>query len=238
MSKRRDCSCLTMTDKNSASHSGKNYCNQCHLYKSCAFYKQKNSGKETVIPYRQRNIERSEGLYYAGDICHAIYIVRHGFFKTFAITVEGEEQILSFNMAGDIVGIDGMESGIHSFYVTALETSEVCILPVTAFSQTTLLEVMNKEIHHAYNMMLRLGGMSAQKRIITFLLDLLQRFSNNKPSVDNEFELKMTREEIGRYLAMKVETVSRGLTQLSHLGLIDVRGKYIRLTKKAFGSSR
>lgn len=238
MSKRRDCSCLTMINKNPAGPSARNYCAQCHLYKSCAFYKQQNTGKETIIPYRQRVIERSEVLYYAGDIGHAIYIVRRGFFKTFAITVEGEEQILSFNMAGDIIGIDGIENGIHSFYVAALEASEVCVIPITAFSQKTLLEVMNKEIHHAYNMMLRLGGMSAQKRIITFLLDLLQRFANNKPVDNNEFELKMTREEIGHYLAMKVETVSRGFTQLSHLGLIDVRSKYIRLTKKALGSSR
>jgi CRP/FNR family transcriptional regulator len=226
-----------MTDKNSAATCGKNYCTHCNLHKHCSFSIQSNTGMKIVMPYRQRNIERSEGLYHAGDICHEIYMVRRGFFKTFAITEEGEEQILSFNMAGDIIGIDGVESGIHSFYVTALETSEVCVLPITSFSHATLLEIMHKEIHHAYNMMLRLGGMSAQKRIITFLFDLLQRLSNYKLADNNELELKMTREEIGRYLAMKVETVSRGFTQLSHLGLIDVRGKYIRLTQKALLSS-
>lgn len=207
-----------------------NTCFSCHLKKSCRLYSL-NSKEKTDFPQKCshvcRTVENGESLYHAGDACNFLYEIRSGFFKTLAITANGHEQIISFNMSGETIGIDGIESGIHHLNAVALTRSEVCISH-KPFQQTpNLQKILSKEITRCHNMAL-LSHMPGEKRIIYFLSDLSRRLVNCG-DCDTAFHLRMTREEIGLYLGLKTETVSRIFSKLHKLAYIKVEKRYIQL---------
>ncbi|WP_175909014.1 MULTISPECIES: fumarate/nitrate reduction transcriptional regulator Fnr [Burkholderia] len=184
-----------------------------------------------------RHIRRGETLFRAGDAFSSIYAVRTGSFKTIVMHRDGDEQITGFQIVGESLGLDGVHTGHHNGDAIALEDSTVCIIP---FGQ---LEQMCREVrpmqHHVYQMMggeivressqmLLLGTMSAEQRVAAFLLNLSARFKARGYSAA-EFVLRMTRDEIGEYLGMKLETVSRMLSKFQHKGLVAAQGKQIRI---------
>jgi CRP/FNR family transcriptional regulator len=184
-----------------------------------------------------RVVHRGHALYRPGDIFGSIYAVRAGSFKTVIMHCEGHEQITGFGIVGDTLGIDGIASGRHSCEAIALEDSAVCVMPFD------LLEMLCREVktiqHHVHQMlgaeivrestlMMMLGTMTAEERVASFLADLSRRWEARGYSAA-AFTLKMTREEIGCYLGLKLETVSRTLTKLQQRQLIHARGKNLRI---------
>jgi len=188
----------------------------------------------------RRRIRRGEALYQAGEPFRSIYAVRLGFFKSFMVTEDGRSQITGFQMAGDLLGLDGIDTDVHSLSVIALEDAEVCVFPYAQLETTSrrihalqrqFHRAMSREIVREHGIMMLLGTMRAEERVAAFLLNLSQRFLA-RGYAGGEFNLRMTREEIGSYLALKLETVSRILSRFQECGLITTRNRYVRILDK------
>ncbi|USU18196.1 fumarate/nitrate reduction transcriptional regulator Fnr [Paraburkholderia fungorum] len=184
-----------------------------------------------------RTIRQGETIFRANDSFQSIYAVRAGSFKTVVMHRDGREQVTGFHLAGDSMGLDGVCSGRHGCDAIALEDSKVCIIPFHLLEamcrevkavQQHLHRMMGGEIVRESSQMMLLGTMSAEQRVATFLLNLSDRLKLRGYS-PAEFHLRMTREEIGSYLGIKLETVSRMLSKFQRDGLVDTRGKDIRI---------
>jgi CRP/FNR family transcriptional regulator len=185
----------------------------------------------------RRRIRRGDHLYHAGEPFHALYALRTGFFKSSIPGEDGRAQVTGFQMPGDIIGLDGIGHGRHSLDVVALEDSEVCVIPYDALVgltarvpalQQQLNRLMSREIVREQGQMLLLGTMRAESRVAAFLLSLAQRYAARGYSAV-EFHLRMTREEIGSYLGLKLETVSRVISRFHERRLIDAHNRHIRV---------
>lgn len=193
---------------------------------------------DTLIGAR-RKVPRGMPLYLSGESFQSLYAIRTGFFKTEVISEDGREQVTGFQMAGELMGLDGIGSGQHNCDARALEDSEVCVIPFNRLSELSreidtlqhhFHKVMSREIVRDQAVMMLLGTMRAEERLAAFLVNLSQRFASRGYSA-TEFNLRMTREEIGSYLGLKLETVSRGLSRLQDEGLLSVSNKNIRIHK-------
>ncbi|MBI3149852.1 MAG: fumarate/nitrate reduction transcriptional regulator Fnr [Betaproteobacteria bacterium] len=189
---------------------------------------------------RQR-IHAGQSLYRAGEGFAAIYAIRSGFFKTHMISEDGRDQTVGFHMAGEIMGMDGIGSQRYTCDAVALEDSEVCIVPFALLEemsvevpqiQNRFHKLMSRELVRDFGMLLLLGSMRAEERLAAFLLNLSQRFAARGYSA-SEFNLRMTREEIGSYLGLKLETVSRTLSRFQKEGLIQIWQKQVKLLDHA-----
>ncbi|WP_321800322.1 fumarate/nitrate reduction transcriptional regulator Fnr [Caballeronia sp. J97] len=184
-----------------------------------------------------RIIRRGEPLYRSGDAFQSLYAVQSGCFKTVVTHRDGNEQVTGFHLAGDALGFDGVSSDHHGCDAIALEDSVVCIIPFG------LLELLCREVkaiqHHVHrmmcseivresNLMMLLGTMTAEQRVAAFLLNISTRMKARGYS-PAQFVLRMTREEIGSYLGLKLETVSRMFSKLQRAGVVDARGKEVRI---------
>ncbi|MCK9283397.1 MAG: helix-turn-helix domain-containing protein [Rhodocyclaceae bacterium] len=191
---------------------------------------------DTLVGAR-RKIKRGHHLYRAGDPFEAIYAVKTGFFKTDVLIEDGRDQVTGFLMAGELLGLDGISSETHTCNAVALEDSEVCLIPYEELErlssevrtlQRHFHKVMSREIVREHGVMMLLGTMRAEERLAAFLLNLSQRFTARGYS-PTEFHLRMTREEIGSYLGLKLETVSRAFSRFQEEGLINVQQKYVHI---------
>jgi CRP/FNR family transcriptional regulator, anaerobic regulatory protein len=187
--------------------------------------------------YTRRRLKRGESLYRAGDGFNSLYAVRSGFFKTVQTLEDGRDQVTGFNMAGELMGMDGIGPETHVLNAIALEDSEVCVIPYSRLESVgrdmhelrhQFHKVMSREIVREHGVMLLLGTMRAEERLATFLTNLSQRFAARGYS-PSEFNLRMTREEIGSYLGLKLETVSRAFSRFQEDGLISVQQKHIHI---------
>ena len=194
---------------------------------------------EAVAKGRIR-LRKGETLYRAGGPFTALYAIRSGSLKTVLLAEDGRDQVAGYHMPGEIVGLDGIGNDLHECESIALEDSEVCALPFerveevardNAAFQHNLHRHLSREIGRQRTLMLLLGTMSAEQRLAAFLLDLSQRYQARGYS-SSEFILRMTREEIGSYLGLKLETVSRLLSRLQREGLIQVQGRVIKLLER------
>jgi len=214
-------------------------CSGCNLRELClpAGLDEEDLRRLDSVVYTRRRVKRGEALFDAGDEFQSIYSIRSGFFKTTTIDNEGREQVTGFNMPGELLGMDGIGSGAYHANAVALEDSEVCVLPFSLVEslgrevpalQRHLFSVLSREIVRDHGVMMLLGSMRAEERIATFLLGLSRRFSRRGYS-PTEFHLRMTREEIGNYLGLKLETVSRLFSRFQADGLIEVEQKHVRI---------
>ena len=214
-------------------------CSNCNLRELCLPVGLSSADLDRIedIVAVRRKVRRGESLFRAGDRFEALYAVRLGFFKSTLVSADGHGQVTGFHMAGEIVGLDGISTDSHSCDTAALEDSEVCVLPyqrLEEFSATLpalqnhLRKVMSREIVREHGVMLLLGSMRAEERLAAFLLNLSQRFEARGYS-RTEFVLRMTRAEIGSYLGLKLETVSRSLSHFAQAGLIEVDQKHVRI---------
>jgi len=188
---------------------------------------------------RRRQLKRGDYLYRSGTALHALYAIRSGFAKSCVLHEDGREQVAGFHMMGDLMGMDAIGTEIHLCDAVALEDSEVCEIPLSQLEtlsreipslQQHFHRIMSREIARDYGVMLLLGSMRAEERLAVFLLNLSQRFSARGYS-PTEFHLRMTREEIGSYLGLKLETVSRTLSHFQSQGIIAVQNKHLRILK-------
>jgi CRP/FNR family transcriptional regulator len=214
-------------------------CSSCNLRELCLPCGLSGQDAERLdqLIYTRRRIERSESVYRAGDEFSSLYAVRSGFFKTLQTLEDGREQVTGFHMGGEIMGMDGIGAERHSSSAVALEDSEVCVIPYSRLVnlghdmhglQRQFHKVMSREIAQEHSVMLLLGTMRAEERLAAFLLNLSQRFTARGYSA-SEFNLRMTREEIGSYLGLKLETVSRAFSKFQEDGFIGVQQKHIRI---------
>ncbi|MFT4171489.1 MAG: fumarate/nitrate reduction transcriptional regulator Fnr [Rhodocyclaceae bacterium] len=213
-------------------------CSQCSLRELCLAGGLDDADLHKLDEVVQRRkIKRQHQMFRAGDPFEAIYAVRTGFFKTDILTEEGLEQVTGFHMAGEILGLDGINTDHHVCNATALEDSEVCVMPYAQLEEITRVvpslqkqfhRFMSREIVRDQGLMILLGSMRAEERIAAFLINLSQRMKARGYSA-YEFHLRMTREEIGSYLGLKLETVSRTFSKFHDEGLISVQQKHIRI---------
>ena len=182
-----------------------------------------------------RRVHEGEALVHAGDKFHSLYVVRSGCFKTVYTDFSGSEQVLGFPMCGDLMGADGIDCGRYSSAAVSLDTSEVVIVPLTSLARLVsecpsledlLYRVLSRELVRVQNMTWTLGTLGAEGRVAAFLLNLSARLGALGYSRCS-FNLRMTRQEIGSYLGLKLETVSRALSALNSAGIIQVHQRSI-----------
>jgi CRP/FNR family transcriptional regulator len=177
------------------------------------------------IVKRTRPLHRGDFLFRDGDRFRSLYVVKTGSVKTFAPSPEGGEQVLGFHLPGEVIGLDAIDKDIHACSAKVLETSAICELP---FTQHQMYRLLSKEIGHDTDMLLLLGKKNAEERLAAFLLSLSKRLHKRGLSA-TDFYLSMSRHEIGNYLGLAVETVSRLFTRFQDDGLMHVDRKHIQL---------
>ncbi|HEU0204016.1 MAG TPA: fumarate/nitrate reduction transcriptional regulator Fnr [Burkholderiaceae bacterium] len=214
-------------------------CSTCNLRELClplGLGLQEIEKLEGLVATRKK-IKRGESLFRAGDRFDALFAVRLGFLKSTVISNDGREQVTGFHMAGEIVGLDGISSESHSCDTVALEDAEVCVIPYERLEEVATAvpvlrnhfhKVMSREIVREHGVMLLLGSMHAEERLAAFLLNLSQRFEARGYS-RTEFVMRMTRAEIGSFLGLKLETVSRVLSRFAQEGVIEINQKHVRI---------
>ncbi|WP_321913651.1 helix-turn-helix domain-containing protein [Paraburkholderia sp. J11-2] len=184
-----------------------------------------------------RKVRRGEALYRSGDRFDSLYAVRSGSLKTLIVNRDGREQITGLRLAGDALGLDGIATDVHAFSAVALEDSSICTLPYAALKtlcresgtmQDRLHRLMGDQFNQEASQMMVLGSLAAEERVAAFLLDVSSRNWQRGYS-QAEFRLRMSREDMGSYLGITLETVSRILSRFQKRGLIDAQGKLIRI---------
>jgi CRP/FNR family transcriptional regulator len=183
-------------------------------------------------------LRKGEMLYRAGTPFTALYAVRFGSLKTTVLAEDGREQVAGYHMLGELIGLDGICTKTHGCNAVALEDTEICVMPFDMLErlarelptlQHNLHQIMSNEIMRDHSVMLLLGSMRAEERLATFLVNLSDRYWQRGYS-STEFVLRMTREEIGSYLGLKLETVSRLFSRFQEDQLIHVQGRAIKIT--------
>ncbi len=214
-------------------------CTSCRLRNICmpmGLNSQKMALIDHMVSTRVK-VLRGDVLFRASATFKSLYVVRTGFFKTIVNTANGREQVSGFYMSGELMGLDGIGASHYVCTAVALEDSDVCVLhmdELNALGQTIpelqrhVQKIMSREIVRDHDLFFMLGSMRAEGRIASFLLHLLERLHARGQSGD-ALHLRMTREEIGSYLGLTLETVSRSLSKLVRNGLISLQLKEVRI---------
>ena len=217
----------------------KTHCNTCSMRELCLPVGLDADGLrqlDAVVTTRTR-FKKGDPLYRVGQPFTALYAIRLGSCKTTVLAEDGREQITGYHMLGDVIGLDGIGAERHACEAIALEDTEVCALPFDRLEelartfaplQHNLHQFLSRDIGRDQNMMLMLGSMRAEERLAGFLLNLSERYRQRGYS-STEFVLRMTREEIGSYLGLKLETVSRLFSRFQEEGLLQVQGRGVKL---------
>jgi CRP/FNR family transcriptional regulator len=214
-------------------------CSSCNLRELClpAGLCAEDLARLDNVVYARRRVRRGDTLFTSGTPFSAVYAIRSGFFKTSLVDGEGREQVTGFFMGGELMGLDGLGSGSYNGTAVALEDSEVCVLPYALVEEMAreipalarhLHTVLAREIVRDHGVMMLLGSMRAEERLATFIINLSKRFVRRGYSA-SEFHLRMTREELGSYLGLKLETVSRLFSAFQKDGYIEVQQKHVRI---------
>ncbi|MBY0571546.1 MAG: helix-turn-helix domain-containing protein [Burkholderiaceae bacterium] len=195
-----------------------------------------NSTDEEAL-FQHVRFKAGQRIHTIGQNFEALYVVNSGFLKTVLIDEYGNEQVLSFPMKGDLLGIDGIHNQQHASEAVALSDCDIIILPYKAFAnlgrnyvelEHAMFSVMSRELVREQLMIGMLSALSAEAKVARFLTTLGERFSQLGYS-GKSFNLRMTRHEIGSYLGLTLETVSRTLSAFNEMGLISVDQREICL---------
>jgi CRP/FNR family transcriptional regulator len=190
------------------------------------------------LPLQRRRLQPRQTLFRAGQPRQSLFLIHAGLFKTCVISEDGREKITGFRMRGELLGIDALDMPVHACDAIALDGGEVWELPMDLLRdrlpqfQERLTHMLASEIRRDWSWMLALGTLSAEQRVATFLLDLAERLKRLGYSA-RHFILRMTRAELGNFLALQLETVTRALTRLAAQGLIGVERREIRIPDPA-----
>lgn len=215
-------------------------CSTCHLRDLCLPCGLRGTDIERLdgLKFARRKVKAGQALYLEGQKFQFIYAVRSGTFKSGLTLKDGREQVTAFHMAGELMGLDGLAQGEHASSATALEDAEICAIPYAhlnelsagnANMQHIVSRLMSREIVREHSLMMLLGSMSAEERLAAFLLNVSQRLKARGYS-PTEFHLRMSRAEIGSFLGMKLETVSRTFSSFQQSGVLEVDKKHVKIT--------
>lgn len=185
----------------------------------------------------RKAVDRGDFLFRAGDPLRNVYAVHAGQFKTTTSASDGRTQVTGFHVAGELLGLDAIGAGEHACDAVALEDAQVCVigygellqmLGASSSLQQEFWQTMSNQIVRDHHVMLWLGSLKAEERVASFLLNLLERLHGLGFSA-SALVLRMTREEIGSYLGLTLETVSRAFSQFKRMGLLEVKERDIRI---------
>jgi CRP/FNR family transcriptional regulator len=179
-------------------------CSNCNLRELCmpmGLDAEQMQRIDDIVATR-RKVKRGGLLFRNGEAFTSLYAIRTGFFKTCVATEDGRDQVTGFQMAGEIIGLDGIVNDHHTCDAVALEDAEVCVMPFDK------LEDLSREVTAVLNLVQRLHARGFSK---------------------SELVLRMTREEIGSYLGLKLETVSRTFSKFAEENIIEVRQRHLRI---------
>ena len=216
-------------------------CSHCNLREICLPVGLTRDELERIdnrLVAARRKVARGDALFRVGDRFDALFAVWTGFFKTVITSTQGREQVTGFQMGGELLGLSGIDRGRHEVDAIALEDSQVCVIPFAELErlsqevpslQHQVHKVMSREIATDHGVMLQLGTMHAEERLAAFLLNLLHRLDSRGFSASSVL-LRMSREEIGSFLGLKLETVSRTFSKFQASGLLFVRQRQIQIT--------
>lgn len=215
------------------------HCQDCSISQLCIPFTLSDNELDQLdqIIERKKPIQKNQELFNAGDELKSLYAIRSGTIKSYTITEQGDEQITAFHLAGDLVGFDAINTNSHPSFAQALETSMVCEIPYEILDDLSgkmpklrqqIMRLMSSEIKGDQDMILLLSKKNAEERLAAFLYNLSERFSQRGFS-PREFRLTMTRGDIGNYLGLTVETISRLLGRFQKADILAVKGKYITI---------
>ena len=215
------------------------HCQNCSLSELCLPFSLNDQELEQLdgIIDRKRPVHKNDKIYQDGEELHSLYAIRTGTFKTYTINSQGEEQITGFHLPGDLLGFDAIGDQEHPSFAQALETSMICEIPYSTLDSLSatmpklrkqILKLMSDEIKSDQEMMSLLNRKNAEQRLATFIVTLSTRYKTRNLS-PLEFRLAMTRGDIGNYLGLTVETISRLLNRFDKQSLLTVNGKFITI---------
>jgi len=186
---------------------------------------------------RRAPLKKGDYLFRTGDKFKSLYAIQYGSMKSYGLTVDGKEQVTGFHLTGEVLGMDAIDEDEHHCNAVALETTEVCELPFSALEtlqndvpnlQRDLNKIMSREIRRDQHMLLMLGSTTVEQRLARFILNLYERLQKRGAS-DNTLNLSMTRQDIGNYLGVAFETVSRQLAHMQDEGILEIKNRNIHI---------
>lgn len=216
-----------------------NKCSTCILGQFCLPVGLSHADLDKVDALVKERVALKKGgsLYRHGDLMTSVYSIRFGTLKTEHGLSDGRSQVVGFHLPGEILGLDAIGDGHHQSDAIALEDSEACIIRFAEFEslarqipalQNQFHRILSRELTQDQRHLLALGSMRAEERLAGFLLNLSERLAA-RGYTNNEFDLRMSREEIGSYLGIQIETVSRLLSRFAEAGLIQVKQRHVKL---------
>jgi len=190
------------------------------------------------VPLRRRRLRKKQYLFRAGQPRHSLFLIHAGVFRTSVLSADGREKITGFRMRGDLLGMDALGIPAYACDAIALDVGEVWELPYAELRENIpeferrLADILASEIRRDWGWMLTVSTLSAEQRVVAFLLDLAARLEALGFSA-NRLLLRMSRAELGNFLSLQLETVARALSHLQALGLIRVERREIRIEDRA-----
>lgn len=215
------------------------HCHDCSMSELCIPFTLSSQELDELdkIIERKKPVQKGDKIFKSGDGLTSLYAIRSGTIKSYTITEQGDEQITGFHLAGDVIGFDAIHKAAHQSFAEALETSMICEIPYDTLDELSgtmpklrqqIMRLMSSEIMSDQEMILLLSKKNAEERLAAFISNLASRFANRGFS-PHEFKLAMTRGDIGNYLGLTVETISRLLGRFQKAQMIGVNGKYITI---------
>lgn len=190
---------------------------------------------------RPKILQRKQRLFMSGEACDSLYMVNSGSLKAYVNSDSGEEQITGFHFPNDILGLDGLEKGQHTYSVEALETTSIFRISFSALEELVsrdpqlhhqLLKKISQQIANEHMTIFMLGRMNAEQRLAQFFLKL-SSIMQDSGCVADQINLSMPRNDIANYLGLALETVSRLLTRFQNSGLLKVAHRQVQLLDTA-----
>ena len=214
-------------------------CQSCGLSNICLPLGLESEDVERLdsIVQRNRPLRRGNYLFHTGEKFHSVYVVKTGTVKTYTQCTDGTEQVIGFHLPGEVIGLDGIELGKYICSAKALETSAICEVPFDKLEELSasipnlqhqMFRLLSREISNDTSLMTLLGKSTAEERLAAFLLSLSIRLHNRGFSA-TEFNLSMSRQEIGSYLGLALETVSRLFTHFQDEKILKVNRKHVEI---------
>lgn len=187
------------------------------------------------IVQRGRPLQKGQALYSGGDTFKSVYALRSGAIKTSTMSKDGEQQITGFYLPGEILGLDGLATNLHTNTAEALETAAVCEIPFNQLEnlstqlpnlQRRFFQLMSKEISQEQQLITLLSKKNSDERIAALLMSISTR-NHHRGLSSKDFHLPMSRSDIGNYLGLTIETVSRVMTRLHKQNVITLDKKHV-----------
>jgi CRP/FNR family transcriptional regulator, anaerobic regulatory protein len=212
-------------------------CAACPSRTRCLSSGDSESAQVARLALGRRRVRKGQSLYRAGDRFLFVYAVRFGSFKSTLALPDGREQVVAFHLPGDVVGFDATATGEHPTTLTALESAEICAIPYSQLSDASaesrtlrehVLRIAGVELVRDQKLLALIAHSHTEERVAAFLVQLSERMQERGYS-PREFNLRMTRADIGSYLGTTLETVSRTLSAFARRGIVNVERRRIQV---------